>query len=405
MSRRGAAWPREALVYCSNVHPGESLDAVQGTIGRLVAAVGRARGLARCGAGLWLSAQAARELLASAPALDGFIGELERHRVRLFTLNGFPYGGFHEQVVKAGVYAPDWSTTARLDYTLDLARILAATLPREDEEGTISTLPLGSRTDWSPPRQGQAVANLLRLVRSLHDLRLRSGRRIRVCLEMEPGCVLETTEEAIVLLRDTLPLAATTAGVDPALVAEHLGVCFDVCHQAVMFEDPADSIRRLRAAGIRIGKIQISSAVEAPRPGDPQHRAALAAFDEPRYLHQVRCRRPDGTLDGCADLPEALSGMAALPDAAPWRVHFHVPVQAAGIADSPLLTTRHAIDAVIGLLASEPDVRPHLEVETYTWHVLPAPLRPQDEAGLVAAIATELGWLESRLAEHRLISA
>jgi hypothetical protein len=229
----------------------------------------------------------------------------------------------------------------------------------------------------------------------------RRGRAIRLCLEMEPGCVLERSEEAVRLFTSELPAAAARVGVGESLLAAHLGICFDVCHQAVMFESMPDALARLHAAGVHVGKIQISSALEAASP--VQARAALARYDEPRYLHQVRAR-PDaaGASAGTLDLADALQP-GELPDDVPWRVHFHVPIQAATLADGALATTRDEIGNVLDYLASEPAMRPQLEVETYTWHVLPAAERPADDEALVDGLAAELAWLESELAARDLL--
>jgi sugar phosphate isomerase/epimerase len=392
------AYRRGELAYCSNVHPGETLAEVEGVLARYLAAVRQARGLPVQAAGLWLAADAARSLAADARALTAFRTHLDQAGITLHTLNGFPYGGFHAQRVKEKVYRPDWSEPARLDYTLALARVLAACLPEEAAEGSLSTLPLGDREGWDAARQQQALARLCRLTQALAELEDETGRRVRVCLEMEPGCVLERTQEAIDLFTRDLPAAAKAHGVPAQALTRHLGVCYDVCHQAVMHEDPGESLAALGRAGITVGKIQVSSALEVPEPA----HAPLAPFAEPRYLHQVRSRAADGRLLGCADLPEALAG--AVPTERPWRVHFHLPLQADGLAHGRLATTRGAMDQVLAFLAQHPEVHPHLEVETYTWQVLPPDLRPTDDASLVRGIGEELTWLEGRLDRHGLLA-
>ncbi|MCB1914455.1 MAG: metabolite traffic protein EboE [Rhodocyclaceae bacterium] len=396
-------WRRDELAYCSNVHAGESVDALAQTVARFVAPVAGARGVA-CRAGLWIGAAAVHEL-ANVPATrQRFIAALARHAVGLTTLNGFPFGGFHDAVVKAAVYAPDWCTQERYDYSLALAELLADVLPADAEEGSISSLPLGYREGWRDHHHRLAAERLARFAGALRALWARSGRRIRLCLEMEPGCVLESTDDAIRWFTEDLPAAARRNGVPEAALGDHLGVCFDICHQAVMFEDVAASLGRLRAAGIAIGKIQVSSALEVPAPELRQSLAALAPFDEPRYLHQVRCRAADGRLLAAADLPEALDEAAGLPRNCAWRVHFHLPIQESEIGDARLRTTRQAIEEVLRFLALTPDLRPHLEVETYTWNVLPPALRPRDDDSLIRALATELDWLEGALARHRLLA-
>lgn len=413
-------WRREELAYCSNVHPGADLASVFANLDGPIAAVRRERGLPYMGCGLWLSAAAAREL---APAPERLAERLAASGLFLFTLNGFPYGDFHRDRIKEAVYRPAWDAPERLSYTLDLARILARCLPSDQPYGSISTLPLGFAPDWGPARQAEALDNLCRLAETLEGLRGATGRRIRVCLEPEPGCVLETTDQAIALFGRDLPAAAARNGSDGAVLRDHLGLCYDVCHQAVMFEDAADSLARLDAAGVPIGKVQISSALEAADPRTAVPDGALARFVEPRYLHQVRAPGPDGRLRGAMDLEDLLAGREPQfardepwdpsPDR-PWRIHFHVPIQTETFGDSGLRATSDAIRRVLDSLASRAgptgrgpsaaEPRPHLEVETYTWELLPSDLRPRGPEGLVRGLAAELEWLEDRMEERGLLA-
>jgi len=393
-------WRRSDLAYCSNVHPGEQLEAVERTLLRSVAAVRARRGLEFCAGGMWLAESAVRAL-SDPRRRDAWRARLAEAGIELVTLNGFPFGNFHAESVKERVYAPDWSDPSRRAYTLALADLLAECLPPHAWEGTISTLPLGYRPSWTRARQATALTALAETARDLMEIAHRRGRVIRVCLEMEPCCVLERSEEAVRLFTSELPAAAARIGVGESLLAAHLGVCFDVCHQAVMFESMPDALARLHGAGVHVGKIQVSSALEAASPA--QARAALARYDEPRYLHQVRAR-PDagGDAAGTMDLAAALQP-GELPEDVPWRVHFHVPIQAQTLADGALGTTRGEIGQVLDYLAREPAMRPQLEVETYTWHVLPAAERPADDEALVDGLAAELAWLESELSARDLL--
>lgn len=398
-----SGWHPEELVYCSNVHPGDDLESVIATLHRFTGAVGRERGVAWSGSGLWLSRSVAAELSNDATARQRFRTALSGAAVRLFTLNGFPYGDFHASAVKAEVYQPDWSDPARQAYTLQLAGILADQMHDEISEGTISTLPLGYRPEWSASKQERALQQLCETAAALAGLKQRSGRSIRLCLEMEPGCVVEATHEMVELFTTTLPAAAAHHSVAMESIHAHLGVCYDVCHQAVMFEAIGPSLAALHNAGIVIGKIQISSALEAARPADAEVHKLLEEFAEPRYLHQVRSRDDDGKLHAVMDLPEALHSNS-FPDNQPWRIHFHVPIQSRQLHSSELTTTQSAIGEVLDFLQEHRDeIHPHLEVETYTWQVLPEALRPRDDNQLITGLKLELQWLEEELAARGLL--
>ncbi|MFL6053423.1 MAG: metabolite traffic protein EboE [Actinoallomurus sp.] len=353
------------LAYCTNVHPAEDLDGVLAQLARYAEPVRERLGAGRLGVGLWLAADVARTL-ADATALRRLRRELDARGLEVVTLNGFPYQGFHAPVVKRDVYVPDWSQRSRLDYTLDLARVLARLLPDDAARGSVSTLPMGWRTPWPGERADAAHRNLEVLARELARL----DRPVRVAIEPEPGCVIETTGR----------LARALAGLD----TEWIGSCLDLCHLAVGFEDPAAAV----AAAAPVVKAQVSCAVQADDPAAPGTRRALASVAEPRFLHQTRTahgRRWD-------DLPAAL----AVAEPGPWRVHFHVPLHAE--PEPPLTTTRDVLLGALRALVGGPvALVDHLEVETYTWGVLPAELRPGGTRGLVDGIAAELAWTRDRL--------
>jgi hypothetical protein len=378
------------LTYCANAHPGERLADI---LSALDAArrVGDELGDARAAIGLWLSRPGLDDLAAAGGAAR-LADELAARELEVFTLNGFPYGNFHAPVVKRSVYHPDWSTDARRGYTLALAEVLAAVMPRDLDEGTISTLPLAHRAeiadDGAPAR---CLDQLCRLAADLARLADRVGRRVRVLCEPEPGCLVETTGDALAWWSEALPLAARRTGVPRDLLAAHLGLCFDTCHQAVAFEEAAKSFDALAAAGVPVGKVQLSSALVIPQPASAAGRDALRRFAEPRFLHQVRART-DGGLAAADDLDQ----VGALPPDSPWRVHFHVPVHRAAVGQVD--TTRGFLrDALTWLAAPRDRPLPHLEVETYTWTVLPEEERPRDAATLCAGIAAELAWVRDEL--------
>jgi sugar phosphate isomerase/epimerase len=381
---------REALLtYCANVHAGETLSDVLEMASRFAGPVRCRLGVAEMGLGLWLSRTALTELRAE--GLARLRDALADEGLFAFTLNGFPYGDFQAAVVKRRVYHPDAGTEERRTYLRELAEALTSLLPDDLDAGTISTLPLGHRGEAGLDLEARALDQLCGLAQDLARLRERTGKSIRVCLEPEPGCLIETTPEAVRFFTEALPDAARRHGVEAAAWQEHLGLCFDACHQAVAFEDAAAALRSLRAAGVAVGKAQLSSALVVRAPGSAEARRLLAGFDEPRFLHQARAQRDDGGLAAVDDLPEA----AQLPADRPWRVHFHVPIHRALVGE--LGTTRDFLEAALGELRRW-DRLPHLEVETYTWSVLPEGERPRDDAGLIEGIAEELRWVRDRVA-------
>ncbi|GAA4057012.1 metabolite traffic protein EboE [Streptomyces shaanxiensis] len=361
------------LAYCTNVHPAETLDGVLAQLRDHCEPVRRRLGRDRLGIGLWLAKDAAHALVSDPSALRGLRTELDRRGLEVVTLNGFPYEGFGAEEVKYRVYKPDWADPERLEHTTALARVLAGLLPDDVTEGSISTLPLAWRTAHDDARAETARAALLTLAERLDALQELTGRDIRIGLEPEPGCIVETTADAIAPL--------TGIGHD------RLGICVDTCHLATSFEDPHTALDALAEARVPVVKSQLSAALHAEHPHLPDVREALAAFDEPRFLHQTRTATAAG-LRGTDDLDEALKG-DSLPDASPWRAHFHVPLHAAPAA--PLTSTLPVLKAALTRLVGGPTpLTRHLEVETYTWQALPAELRPRARSQLADGIAAEL---------------
>ncbi|MEU0458618.1 metabolite traffic protein EboE [Streptomyces sp. NPDC006129] len=361
------------LAYCTNVHPAETLEGVLAQLRDHCEPVRRRLGRDRLGIGLWLAKDAAHTLVTDPSALRGLRTELDRRGLEVVTLNGFPYEGFGAEEVKYRVYKPDWADPERLDHTTALARVLAGLLPDDVTDGTISTLPLAWRTAYDDQRAEAARAALRTLAERLDAIEELTGRSLRVGLEPEPGCVVETTRDAIA------PLTA--------IGHDRIGICVDTCHLATSFEDPHTALDALTDARVPVVKSQLSAALHAEHPHLPEVREALAAFAEPRFLHQTRTSTAAG-LRATDDLDEALAGHA-LPDASPWRAHFHVPLHAAPAA--PLTSTLPVLKAALTRLVGGPaPLTRHLEVETYTWQALPPELRPKGRAQLAEGIAAEL---------------
>ncbi len=359
------------LAYCSNVHPADDLDGVAAQLERYAARVRERLDVPVLGVGLWVAAPA---LGADVDAAASRLRErLDALGLEVVTLNGFPYRAFHAEVVKLDVYRPNWADDRRRDYTLGLARLLARLLPADVRDGSISTLPLGWRTEWSEADAAAGRRALEQVAFGLEELEQQTGKRIRLALEPEPGCTIETVVQAADFLADLAP--------------EWIGVCVDACHLAVQFEAPDGALALLDRAGVAVVKAQVSSALRVPSPAGDDGRAFLDDFAEPKFMHQVR-EVVGGGVVGVDDLPEALAG--GLPAEDEWRVHFHVPVHAAEH------TTQRELEATLAALAGgAAPVTRHFEVETYTWGVLPD--GPGGDEGLVAGLAAELAWTRDRL--------
>ncbi len=387
------------LTYCTNIHAGESWAEIRAALGRHLPDVkARISSDRPMGVGLRLSAVAAREL--SEPAV---LSELQQFLADggfyVFTINAFPYGSFHGERVKERVYAPDWRTPERLAFTNLVADLLSDLAPRA-MTASISTVPGAFRSEAARRIDAERIAEgFVRAAAHLNGIFRDTGRTIVLAIEPEPACVLETTEEAIGFFQDHLfashacALFARLTGV-PAREAElslrrHIGLCFDVCHSAVAFEDATPALRAVRAAGITIAKLQLSAALRATGAASCFERL-LGRFDDGIYLHQTVERR-DGRITRHTDLPDAFRAARRGAAGGEWRVHCHVPVFLDRYEE--LASTQETLREVLALCRVE-EISPHLEVETYTWNVLPQGFKSTDVAG---DIVRELQWVRREL--------
>ncbi|MHB8808626.1 MAG: metabolite traffic protein EboE [Desulfobulbaceae bacterium] len=354
------------ITYCTNIHPGESWQEIFGAVSRYAPVVkDRVAPDAAFPLGLRLSGRAAREM--TTEDAREFFAWCREHDFFVRTVNGFPYGIFHHAPVKEAVYLPDWRFPERLAYTAKLAELLALWLP-EGMTGSISTVPVGFRNAVTPGDFPVIESHIRQALDFLDRIAQESGKEILLAMEPEPGCVLETIPD-VVELYARLDLTQSQR--------PFLAVCFDCCHQALQFENPADALAQLAAHNIRIGHVQVSSALRLQHPDISR----LERFRESCYLHQAVGRRSDGALVRYQDLDLAIT--AAPAGIEEWRVHFHVPVFMDRTADCG--STRFFLEEILPLFPADIP----LEVETYTWAVLPPDLR----AGTVTdSISREIEW-------------
>ncbi|MCE9584908.1 MAG: hypothetical protein K8T20_20650, partial [Planctomycetes bacterium] len=250
---------------------------------------------------------------------------------------------------------------------------------------TLSTVAGGYREDGNDKAARDEMArNLAQCAAALHTLKNETGVSVRLCLEPEPLTTCETVPEAIEFFRRHVYPGGERAlhGTDrynteqaSDILHEHLGLCFDACHHAVMWEDPVEAIDKIERSGIVIGKMQVTCALEG-------HPADLAKFDEPRYFHQVATvtgRRAD-------DIADARAWREG-----PARAHFHVPVFVEEIGG--MKTTQGFLRAAMEEVLKR-GMCSDFEIETYTWDVIPAAERAKLCGGtLIESLEKEYAWV------------
>lgn len=394
------------LTYCTNIHPSKGWDALLSTLKQYVPVVKkRLSPDGRFGVGLCLSNQQAEELLAG-DTLAQFQAWMREEDIYVFTINGFVHKEFHDPHIKDTIHTPDWRSEDRVSFSKRLVDVLAALLPDDISEGSISTQPLSYKYWEVDPKSAdlwQAVTdNLVRVVAYMARTHERTGKLIHIDLEAEPDCLIENAVEMCnffdqwLLTYGAVKLAGMldcTVDVAREKLLNHVQVCYDTCHVAVAYESAADILDEYEKRGIKVGKIQVSSALKIPLTDEASrasHAEWLSQFAEDKFLHQVIQRNQDGSFQQYRDLPKALPHIQA-SEAVEWRIHYHVPIFVDSYRDGTSTTQDAILDAFAEL--KRRNYTDMLEVETYTWDVLP----PDKRLDLADSIERELNWIRTCL--------
>ena len=391
--------PYGHLTYCSNIHTGEGWQEHFSELKKNIPDIKKTVcSDAPMGIGLRLANQASIDL-SGVQNLEIFKKWLTENDCYIFTMNGFPYGGFHDVVVKDQVHAPDWTTQSRVDYTNRMFEILAKILPEPMTEGGISTSPLSYRFWWKSPDEltkavESATQNILSVVDNLLIIKGKTNKILHLDIEPEPDGILENSTEFIDWYNNILlsigekhfMAKGFSQKESQEIIRTHVQLCFDICHFGVSYEEPQEVVDKLIANNIRVGKIQISSALKVDFSTDEFAKfEAISQYDEPTYLHQVIARKTDGSFEKFRDLKPTLEAFE-MGKYAEWRVHFHVPLFLEKY--NLLSSTQSEIIKTLNIQKERPFTN-HLEIETYTWGVLPT----EFQVPLNESIVREIKWV------------
>ena len=389
------------LTYSTLVHQTDNWEQLWKSVNTYLPAVkARVAPHEKFGVCLRTSAPSA-ELLSAEPTkvadLKKFFADNDLY---LYTANAFVYGVFKKQVIKEDVYEPDWATPERREYTKKVANLLAELAP-EGINPSIQSAPLG----FKPKVTGDDVvaaytSNVIDVVAHLVELKKKTGKTVTLGLEPEPRCYLETTDETITYFKnhlfsgETAKRLAKKTGLNEADAAQamrdYMGVVFDIGHQAVGYEDIPVSLQKLVDNGVQIVKLQEAASMYIP---DVSQKIvdALQTFAKTIYLSQT-CQKKDGKMTWFLNLEDAFEDWYKNPGPREWRTHFHVPVFLNDLGGN-FGTTRFALEEALAFHKKTP-LSTHLEIETYTWDVLPDHLKTGD---IVEYVTRELDWVKGQL--------
>jgi len=348
------------LSYGTNVRPARDLEAVVDQLDTYASAIRARLGVDTLGVSLWLPPTLAAALAVDGRARTRLRAELDARGLEVVTLSGVPYAEGGDEGSATARYLPDWSSPDRLEYTLDLARILVDLLPDDAVRGAVTTLGIGRRAGWDAAKQKECARVLGRLSSGLAEVAWHTGRAVRVGFQPEPGCVMDDTASTIEAL----------SRVDK----DRIGVCLDLANLACTWQEPAPALDRLASAGVQVIRVQVAAALEVGNP--VQAAESLRAYVEADHLHQVT------TADGgyVDDLAQALGEFPA----GPWRVRYHLPLHETPRA--PLAATTEVWrSALAHLMGGDGPSTEYLDVESEA--------QPVDPDG----IAAELAYMKNEL--------
>jgi sugar phosphate isomerase/epimerase len=389
------------LTYSTLVHPADDWDQIWQSLNTYVPKVKeRFAGNKRFGVSLRLSAKSAETLANSKAERDKLRKFLDDRNMYLYTVNAFVYGHFKGELVKEQVYEPDWRSEERTQYTMNVASVVADVAPK-DVLPSIQTSPLGFKPRVTGPDVVESYTNnVLRVAKHLVELEAKTGVTVTLGLEPEPYCFLETTDETVDYFTNHLyagksvekfaKLSGLPIAEAIAALRRHVGIVYDICHLAVEYEDITQSLQKLVDAGVPIVKLQEAAALHIPE----VNKAAvdtLKRYSKTIYLTQT-IEKKDGKLTKYLNVDDAIAAWEKSPSPREWRTHIHVPVFLDDLGQ--FRTTRFAIADALKFHKQKPLSR-HLEVETYTWDMLPDSLKTGD---IVDYVCRELDWVRGQLA-------
>ena len=389
------------LTYSTLVHAGDTWDDMWASLRKFVPQVKkRVCPDGNFGVSLRIS-HASSETLINSPEKRAELRRfLDDNGMYLYTVNAFPYGPFKNQIVKEQVYEPDWSSEQRLKYTMNVATIVAEVAP-DYVNPSIQTPPLGFKPNVTSEAVIEAYAeNIRKLATHVNNIRKYKGRTVTLAIEPEPACFLETTQETIAFFNDYLRteksyrnLAAKTgATLEDAkeILARHVGIVYDICHQALEYENITQSLQALKDEKISVWKLQEAAAMMIPEV-TKEKIEAVAKYAKTIYLTQTHQRTGDGAITRYLNLEDAIAAWELNPVKCEWRIHFHVPVFLEDLG--PFKSTRFAIAEALAFQKKH-RISDQLEIETYTWDVLPDELKTGD---IVDYVTKEIEWVKSEL--------
>jgi hypothetical protein len=389
------------LTYSTLVHPADDWDQIWHSLNTYVPKVrDRFAGNQRFGVSLRLSAKSAETLVNSKADRDKLRKFLDDNNMYLYTVNAFVYGHFKGELVKEQVYEPDWRSEERTQYTMNVASIVADIAPK-DVNPSIQTSPLGFKPRVTGPDVVESyTTNVLRVAKHLVELEQKTGVTVTLGLEPEPYCYLETTDETVNYFTNELYAGKSvekfakmsSMPISEAMVAlrKHVGIVYDICHLAVEYEDITESLQKLVDAGVPIVKLQEAAALHIPEV-TKEAVETLKRYSKTIYLTQT-IEKKDGKLTKYLNVDDAMAAWEKDPSGKrEWRTHIHVPVFLDDLGQ--FRTTRFAIADALKFHKQKPLSR-HLEIETYTWDMLPDSLKTGD---IVEYVCRELEWVRGQL--------
>ncbi|HFL8819312.1 MAG TPA: metabolite traffic protein EboE [Candidatus Azoamicus sp. OHIO2] len=303
---------------------------------------------------------------------------LIKYNLYISSINGFVYKSFHTKKIKEHIHYPDWTSSKRVDYTKKIIYFLSAALTKMTDV-SISTSPLSFKT-WIRRKNAKYIffkssVNILYVLQLLINMYKNKKHYIHLDIEPEPYCLLESVNDFLyffikwLIPNSKLYLHLLDKKNKASYLRKYINLCYDICHFSVNYYNHIDIIKSIVLNKIKVGKIQVSSALEATITNDNYKiiMKELLFLNKSKFLHQNTLVTENKIfINKHIDLNyEVLKGFC---NDTKLRIHCHMPLHLTKYRSYLDTTTNESKDVFLTLLKCI-KIK-HIEIETYTYDIL-----------------------------------
>lgn len=309
-------------------------------------------------------------------------------------INGFVYKNFHQNLIKENIYYPDWTKKERFNFTKNTI-FFAQKINKRSKICGISTLPITYKL-WIKNNTKynikKAINFFFEILKILIKIKKYKNILIHIDIEPEPFCLLEDCKDFIYFFKSwILPELEEKIKIylnvkknkAKNVITKHLNLCFDICHSAVMFENQKLSLDLIKKFKIKIGRVQISSAIKIKKINKHNFNH-LNFLNKSPFLHQSLMKLNNLKYIKNNDFKNIkIINNEIIKEI---RIHCHVPIYKKKITNNIYTTQKELKNSLMNILKY--DFTRNLEIETYTYNML-----YKKKSNKIKSMIKEYNWL------------